>query len=221
MNNVLKLNSVVLGDCMDIMAKMPSKSVDMVLTDIPYGSCNKASNGLRQLDKSKANVETFDLQDFLTEVERVTRGTILLFCGMEQFSTIYKFFADKQKKKQGTVRGICWSKTNPSPMNGQHIYLSGMELAVWYKPRGAVFNAKCKSNVFTYPCGRSKLHPTEKNHQLLTDLILDNTNPDDIIFDPCAGSGSHLLCARDVGRKYFGIEIDNEYFKVAENRMAA
>ena len=184
MNTFLDFNNVVLGDCMNIMAKMPSKSVDMTLTDIPYGECNKASNGLRLLDKSKANVETFDLQDFLIEVERVTKGAILLFCGMEQFSTIYKFFAEKQKKQQGTVRGICWSKSNPSPMNGQHIYLSGMELGVWYKPRGVVFNAKCKTNVFTYPCGRSKLHPTEKNHQLLTELILDNTNPNDIVFDP-------------------------------------
>ena len=47
-----------------------------------------------------------------------------------------------------------------NPMNGDYIYLSGLENAVWFKKRGATFNAHCKSNVFEYPCGRSKLHPT-------------------------------------------------------------
>lgn len=44
-----------------------------------------------------------------------------------------------------------WRKTNPSPMNGQHIYLSGIENAVWFKKRGGVFNAHCKNTVFDYP----------------------------------------------------------------------
>lgn len=48
-------------------------------------------------------------------------------------------------------------------MNGKYIYLSGIEMAVWFKKQGAkVFNAHCKNSVFKYPNGKSKLHPTEK-----------------------------------------------------------
>lgn len=47
--------------------------------------------------------------------------------------------------RKGTVRPIIWEKTNPSPMNGQYIYLSGVEMAVWFKKSGAKhFNAHCK-----------------------------------------------------------------------------
>lgn len=104
-------------------------------------------------------------------------------------------------------------------MNGQYIYLSGIENAIWFKKRGGVFNAHCKNTVFNYPCGKSKIHPTEKNHDLLRELILDNSNENDIIFDPCMGSGSHLLIAKSLNRKYIGIEIDEHWYQKAKERI--
>ena len=213
-------NKVYNGDCMEFMKQMEANSVKFTLTDPPYAEVNRVSNGIRKLDKSAADEQTFDLTDFLTEVYRVTEGTIIIFCGMYQFSTIREFFAEKQAAKEGTVRQLIWKKTNPSPMNGQHIYLSGIENAVWFKKRGGTFNAHCKNTVFEYPCGRSKIHPTEKNHKLLEELILDNSNPGDLVFDPCAGSGSHLLVARNNGRDFIGVELDEGYFKIAEGRLS-
>ena len=189
------------------------------MTDIPYGEVNRNSNGLRNLDKEAADILTFDIQKFLSELYRITSSTIIIFCGKEQISELHKFFSDKQKKNQGTVRQLIWKKTNPSPMNGQHIYLSGIENAIWFKKRGGTFNAKCKNTVFEYPCGRSKLHPTEKNHELLKELILDNSNEDDIVFDPCSGSGSHLLVAKENNRKFIGSELNKKWFKIAEERI--
>ena len=204
------------ADCMDIMPTMADNSINFTLTDIPYDAVNRSSNGLRNLDKGKADEITFDLEEFLKQVYRVTKNSICIFCGKEQFSTIYKFFANKK----GTVRPIVWEKSNPSPMNGQYIYLSGVELAVWFKKSGAkVFNAHCKNTVFKYPNGRSKLHPTEKNHELLKDLILDNTNEDDWVFDPCMGSGSHGRVALENDRKFAGIELDDKYFEIAEENI--
>ncbi len=204
---------------MDYMKIMPDDCVHLTLTDIPYGVVNRDSNGLRNLNKEEADVMTFDLSDFLSEVYRVTSGTIIIFCSKEQISEIYKFFDEKQKKKLGTVRHLVWEKTNPSPMNGQYIYLSGIENAVWFKKKGATFNAHCKNPVFRYACGRSKLHPTEKNHDLLKELILDNSNEGDIVFDPCAGSGSHLLVAKENNRQWLGVELNKEYFNIASERL--
>ena len=204
---------------MDYMKIMPDDCVHLTLTDIPYGVVNRDSNGLRNLNKEEADVMTFDLSDFLSEVYRVTSGTIIIFCSKEQISEIYKFFDEKQKKKLGTVRHLVWEKTNPSPMNGQYIYLSGIENAVWFKKKGATFNAHCKNPVFRYACGRSKLHPTEKNHDLLKELILDNSNEGDIVFDPCTGSGSHLLVAKENNRQWIGVELNREYFNIASERV--
>ena len=204
---------------MDYMKTMPDDCVHLTLTDIPYGVVNRDSNGLRNLNKEEADVMTFELQDFLSEVYRVTSGTIIIFCSKEQISEIYKFFDEKQKKKLGTVRHLVWEKTNPSPMNGQYIYLSGIENAVWFKKKGATFNAHCKNPVFRYACGRSKLHPTEKNHDLLKELILDNSNEGDIVFDPCTGSGSHLLVAKENSRQWLGVELNREYFNIASERV--
>ena len=186
-------------------------SIDLTLTDIPYGEVSREDNGLRNLDKDNADLATFTLDEFLPEVYRVTKGTIIIFCGIGQFSSIFNYFAQKQKEKKGTPRQLIWKKTNPSPMNGQYIYLSGIENAVWFKKRGGTFNAHCKNTVFEYPTGTNKMHPTEKNHKLLKELILDNSNEGQLIFDPCAGSGSHLMMARELNRDFIGCEINKEY----------
>lgn len=204
------------GDCLEAMKDLADNSANFTLTDIPYDAVNRNSNGLRELDKGKADILTFDLIKFLEQAYRITSNSICIFCGKEQFSTIYDFFANKK----GTVRPIVWEKTNPSPMNGQYIYLSGVEMAVWFKKSGAkVFNAHCKNTVFKYPNGRSKLHPTEKNHELLKELILDNTNERDIVFDPCMGSGAHGMVAIENNRNFIGIELDPTYFQIAKNRI--
>jgi len=210
------MNSIKNMDCMEGLPLIATDSVNLTLTDIPYAKVNRSSNGLRKLNKGKADELTFELNPFLEQLYRVTSGTIIIFCGNEQYSTIYDFFNQKQKKSKGTVRQIIWAKTNPSPMNGQHIYLSGTENAVWFKKRGATFNAHCKKNFFQFPCGRSKQHPTEKNHELLKELIIDNSNEGDLVLDPCMGSGSHLLNSVKLGRGIIGFELDKYYFAKAK-----
>lgn len=215
----MELNRIYNDDCVSFMKTLENESVNLTLTDIPYGEVNRDSNGLRILDKDAADVMTFKMQDFLSEIYRITKGTIIIFCGKEQLSEIHKFFSDKQKKNKGTVRQLIWKKTNPSPMNGQHIYLSGIENAVWFKKRGGTFNAHCKNTVFEYPCGRSKLHPTEKNHDLLKELIMDNSNEGDVVFDPCMGSGSHCKVAKENSRNYIGVELNKKYYEIARGQI--
>lgn len=206
-------------DCMKLLPFIGESTIDLVLTDIPYDSVNRSSNGLRNLDKGNADILTFDLYNFLDELYRITKGTIIIFCEMNQVSDIFNYFDKYAKEHKGTVRQLIWKKTNPSPMNGDYIYLSGIENAIWFKKKGGVFNAHCKSNVFEYPCGRSKLHPTEKQHDLLKDLILDNSNKNDVIFDPCCGSGSHCLVAKENDRLFIGCELNKEYFNIAKERF--
>ena len=104
--NMLAEQKLYNCDCMEYMSNLKDNFISFTLTDIPYNAVNRSSNGLRDLDKSNADVITFDLDSFLNEVYRITSGAICIFCGKEQFSKIYKFFAEKQ----GTVRPVVWKK---------------------------------------------------------------------------------------------------------------
>ena len=216
----MQVNQILCADCISAMATLPNDCVDFTLTDIPYNAVNRYDSGFngkfRKLNKGKADILTFDLQTFLSAVYRVTKNNIAIFCGKEQFSEIFAFFANKK----GTTRPIIWQKTNPPPLNAQYTYLSGIEMAVWHKKsKSKVFNAFYKNSVFCYPCGSSKIHPTEKNHALLADLIKDNTNEGDIVFDPCAGSGAHCLVAKNLNRRFLGFELDKDFANKAQKRL--
>lgn len=208
-------NHIYNMDCLEGMKLIKDNEIDFVLTDIPYNAVNRDSNGLRNLDKEDADILTFDLNTFLQEVYRVSKNSICIFCGKEQFSEIYSFFANKK----GTVRPIVWEKTNPSPMNGQYVYLSGVELAVWFKKTGAkTFNAHCKNTVFKFPNGKRKIHPTQKNLKLFENLILDNTNEKDIVLDTCLGGGTTILACKNTNRNFIGFELNEKYFSQIKNK---
>lgn len=205
------------GDCLEIMKDIPKQR--MLLTDIPYEEVNRKDNGLRNLNKEKADIKTFEIKDFLNIIYDKA-DIFIIFCGQNQISEIFNYFNEKQKNGKGTVRQLVWCKSNPSPMNGEYVYLSGTENAVWFKKKGTgKMNCKCKKNYFIHPTGSSKFHPTEKNHKLLEELIQDNTNENDTIIDCCMGSGSTGIVAIKNNRNFIGIELDENYFNIAKERI--
>lgn len=222
--DILSLNHLYCMDCMEGIKKIPDHSVDLVLTDIPYSEVSqngeerkKYKNSLRNLDKKDADILTFDLPSFLEEITRVTRGSIYIFCGIEQMSEIFSFF--KKRKKDFMVRQCAWKKTNPSPMNGQHMWLSSMENCVYAKKRKTKFYAHCSSAVWEFPVGKNKCHPTQKPVPLFEYLIKASTDEGDIVLDPLMGSGTTAVAATLQDRRWIGFEINEEYVKDARQRI--
>ena len=212
-------NVVYNMDCMKFMKGMGDKSVDFVLTDIPYGEVNerdtRTSTGFRKLNKSNADTPTFTLENFVNEIARVARSGCVVFCGIGQISNIYTYIS----KYDGTSRLLVLENSNPSPINCQHVYLSSTEFAVWHRFHGGTFNAFYKGNVFRFPAGQSKQHPTMKNVDLIKDLIRDNTNEGDTVFDPCVGSGTTGIACMALNRNFIGCEIDKDYYETAIKRL--
>lgn len=210
-------------DCMYQMKTMSDLSVNMTITDIPYGNVSKKGeerakyNGqLRKIDKGKADEETFDLKVFLEEVARITDGSIYIFCGIEQLSEVYTYF---ENHKDFMVRQCAWRKTNPSPSNGQHMWLYSFENCVFAKRRKTKFHAHCKSSVWDYPVMRGKIHPTQKPLELFEYLITSSTDESDIVFDPCIGSGTTAVASIKNNRQWLGCELDKNYFDLANERI--
>jgi DNA modification methylase len=212
---MLELNQIYNGDCLEIMKELPDKSIDLLLTDIPYDGVTRRSNGLRNLDKKDADIFNINMDNMLCEFRRITKGSIYIFCAWWQISEIVL-----DLKNNGLSTRLCiWEKTNPSPMNGDVIYLSGIEPFIYGKFPKAVFNEHCRNTVFKYPSGKSKIHPTQKNLNLFKELITISSNENDLILDPFLGSGTTALAAKQLNRNYIGIELSKEYCTIAYNRI--
>ena len=110
-------------------------------------------------------------------------------------------------------------KTNPSPMNGQVIWLSGIECCVYGKKKNATFNEHCKNTVFRFPTVKGKLHPTQKPINLMKYLIEVSSNENDIVLDPFMGSGSTGVACLNTNRNFIGIEINAKFYETAKNRI--
>lgn len=215
----MDFDTLIHCDCIEYMKNMPKNSVDLTLTDIPYCEVNTniGHNGFerRTLDKGDADTKTFELSEFLPLVDKITKGAIVIFCGIDQLAQIFTYF----KKKKYPTRHLVWSKTNPSVLNGEKEYLSSVENAVWTKKPGAFFGGLCVPAVLNYPQGTSKIHPTEKNHDLLRQLIIQNSRPNELVFDPCTGSGSTLLVAGRESRHFLGCERLECFYNAAMKRL--
>lgn len=77
-------------------------------------------------------------------------------------------------------------------------------------------------NCFDYPRDNEtpKIHPTQKSVPLLKELISIFTDPEDVVIDPCAGSGTTLLAAKMLGRKSYGFEIKKQFVKDFQEKLA-
>lgn len=119
-----------------------------------------------------------------------------------------------------TTRVGAWEKTNPSPMNGTRLWLSGLEFCVFARKANATFNEHCKKALWQSPSGRSKIHPTEKPVGLMERLILASSNQGDTVLDVCMGSGTTGVACANTGRNFIGIEREKEYYHIARKRIA-
>jgi|TARA_Y100000310_G_scaffold345849_1_gene471324 DNA modification methylase len=211
----IETNKIYNEDCITGMKKLPDNSVDLVLTDIPYGEVNRESNGLRNLNKLDGDIVTFDITKLSNELIRVSKGSIYIFCGTEQVSYIRKVFV----KNKLSTRLLIWEKTNPSPMNGEHIWLSSIECCVFGKKSGATFNEFCSSAVLREQVELNQKHPTQKPKKLFRRLIKASSNEGDIVLDCCMGSGTTAIACKELNRKYIGFEISAEYMEIINKRL--
>ena len=211
--------SVQQKDCLELLAGLDDNSVTMTLTDIPYGVVNRGLGNIdciRSLDKGDADVMTFDLQKFVQEIARVTSGSIYIFCSSEQVSQIRSELVNAKL----TTRHCIWEKSDPSPFNGQHFWLSSIENCIFARKSKATFNEFCKTAVWRENIERFiKDHTTPKSVLLLKRLIEASTNEGDTVLDPCMGSGSTGIACKMTGRIFIGCDINPDYVDAAAKRI--
>ena len=148
------------GDCREVLPTLPA--VDLVLTDPPYNCINRATGGLRVIDKGGADSRPVDIAEVADEFIRLATGSIYVWCGASFLSDWLRCFEDAGL----TVRGGVWWKPNPSPMNGDKLWLSALEFCAFARKSKAYFDAFCKPAVWQWPVEEGD-HPTPKPVRLV------------------------------------------------------
>lgn len=213
------------GDCLKVLAGI--ETVDHVITDPPYGSHVHAK---ATTNDGKGKGKNVDLGfDYLTPRTR-RRIAVWLGCSVRRWSLIFcdaegvsAWIDDLIKARLEHVRVGAWIKPNAPPQFTGDRPAAGFEAIEIAHPKGRkVWNGGGKAGMWRHNIARSSSdrHPTEKPASLMKALILDFTNPGDVILDPFCGSGSMLRAAKDLGRRAIGIERDPHWVEVAINRMA-
>lgn len=211
------INKIINADCLDILKELPDKCIDLVLTDIPYGEVNRLDNGLRNLNKGCADEVSFDIDELLNSLIRLCKGSIYIFCGTEQVS----YIRQKLVNNNYSSRLLIWEKTNPSPMNGDYIWLSGIETCVYGKLKNGVYNAYCRNTVLRYPVCNDKFrfHTTQKPLEMFKELIKISSNENDLILDCFSGSGTTAVACHNLKRRFICIEKDKDYYEASCERL--
>lgn len=198
----LPINQIICGDCLEVMKSFPDKSVDLVLTDPPYGirvqhkNCAASRNDLRsneliQWDNLPPKEETFE------QIYRI--GEDCIIWGANYFNC----FSD-------SGGAIVWDKEQPLPDSSQ------CEIASYSRLKKVFKYTQIWTNFVNTKVSE---HPTEKPIGLMKWCIQQFSQPSDLILDPFCGSGTTCVAAELLGRRWIGIEISEKYCEIARKRV--
>jgi len=211
-------DKLICGDSIKIMKEMPDDSFDLIVTDPPYNAVNRKIGKMRScrtMDKKGADSAPIDIPYLAKEFTRLCKKSIYIWCSTEQAG----IWRDELTKNNLTTRQCVWVRTNPSPLNGDKMWLSGMELCIFARKPKATFNRFCQLPAWYGPAQRVKGFPCPKPVWLMEEIIDASSHIDDLVLDPFMGSGSTILGCMKLKRKYCGIEMDKGYFHVAQERI--
>ena len=220
-------------DCLEVMKKMieMGEKVDCVITDPPY-NISRETNFSTLKGASRMGMDfgewdkDFDLTSWIEPMSKVLNenANVILFNDWKNLGDIVKVLRENHIEPK---RCLVLNKSNPAPFNRDRMFVNDVEFAIWgvynskNKPSKWVFNReepleKCVINTTVQ---KSDLHPTMKDLKVIKKLVRVLSNENDIVFDPFMGSGTTGVACKELNRNFVGVDIDDKYFKIAEERI--
>ncbi len=205
------VNTILTGDCVNILRDLPSESIDFVLTDPPYLASYRPRDG-RTVTNDSSDAW---LRPAFSEIYRVLRrdAFCVTFYGWPAADLFLSAFRDAGFRP---VSHLSFVK-NYASFTG---YTRAHHEVAYVLAKGAPAKPKDPiPDVLTWRYTGNKLHPTQKPLSVLVPLVVSFSSFDALVLDPFCGSGSCLVAAQTVGRRFVGIEIDALHAEAARRRM--
>jgi site-specific DNA-methyltransferase (adenine-specific) len=209
--------SIVTGDCREILHRIPGESIDLLLTDPPYGMRYRGKKWGKPI-QGDGDLAWF--RPFIREAYRVLRRDThaYLFCNEYGLTT---FRAEMAAAGFKVKRLLVWVKDQHTAGDLGGDYANRTEYVLFgHKGRRLLAGHRDANVLFFKRAGRKRDHPTEKPEDMLRYLIAKSSAPGELVLDPFAGSGTTCRAAKDLGRRFLGIEIDPTYAEIARRRVA-
>ncbi len=235
------INMVIAGDCLEVMKKIPSKSIDMILCDLPYGITQNHWDSLIPLDRLWALYERIIKDNgaiVLTGQGLFTAALMLSKPELFKYKITWikskpTNFLNAKKQPLRKHEDVCVFYKNQPTYNPQMTYgepyNKGFRKDQLTGSYGDFKTVEVKSNGERYPTdvvyfktaeSEGKIyHPTQKPVELGRYLIRTFTQPNAIVLDNACGSGSFLVAAALEGRRYIGIEKNEDVYLHKKHQM--
>lgn len=209
---MLTTDSIRKGDCLEILPELPARSVNFILTDPPYIVRYRSRDGRTVMNDDNDSW----LAPAFAEMYRVlARDSFCVsFYGWPHADRFLHAF-------RSAGFNILGHFVFPKRYTSSTRYLRYQHECAYLLGKG--FPSKPEStigDVLDWTYSGNKLHPTQKPISALLPLIETFSCKGDIVLDPFAGSGSSLVAAKLLGRRYLGIEMSAEYHAIASARLA-
>ncbi len=239
--------TVLHGDCMDCLAEIKDNSINAIFADPPYflsnGGISVHSGKQVCVDKGdwdKGGTPEY-IYDFnlkwlaLCRTKLSDNGTIWISGTQHNIHVIMRCLQELGYKVLNT---ITWQKTDPPPNLSCRYFNFSTEIIIWarknvkkphkfnYETMKLLNGGQQMTDVWRIPAvslweKREGKHPTQKPLRLLYRIILASTNEGDMVLDPFSGSGTTGIAANLLGRKYIGIEQDEQFCELSLRRRQA
>ncbi len=222
MKNKIKL---YLGDCIDIMEKIESNSIDTVITDPPYNISRENNFNTMKGNRAGMDFGEWDKEaDILSWIDRLPRilkqgSNIVVFNDWKNLGDIEKKFRENNIAPK---RCLVLNKANPAPFNRDRLFVNDVEFAIWgVYGKGWIFNReeKLERCILNTTVQSKKFHPTMKDIKVIEKLIKILSNENSTILDPFLGSGTTAIACKKLNRKCVGIELEEKFLKIAIDRI--
>ena len=205
------------GDCLELMKDIPDESVDMILTDPPYGMSFQSGYRKSKYKKIKGDSNLDWLDDFVDEIYRVSKPNTAhyVFCSFHHIDKFKQAIERKFKIKNI----LTWVKNNTSMGDLKGDFAPKTEFIIFFHKGKRLINGRRDPNVLEFEKTRNELHPTQKPVDMTEYMIGKFSDEGDLILDPFMGSGTTGVACLNTNRRFIGIELDEDYYNIATNRI--
>jgi len=208
-------------DDMDLLKQIPDNSVDLVLTDPPYGidfqsNMRVMSDKFNKLENDNNDSRFKTYKEFKRTLKN--NSVCIIFCSFKNYAIDYleiqKYFDIKN--------AIIWSQGGGGIGDLKHSLLTDYEIAIIAHKGKRQINGKREGSVWKINKvdPNQMYHPTEKPIKIIQKLLLQFSNESDLILDPFMGSWTTAVACKKLHRNFIGCELEEKYCDIGKQRLA-